>query len=385
MIGGAGNAPLVAERLPWGARRVREVFRWFYRYRSIRLTSDGLRFLLLTLAVGLAALNTGNNLLYLLLAMMLSLIVMSGILSEQSLKHLAIHRRAPSHIFAGRPATLALTLTNRKHKLPTFSLRVMDLVAGAAVDRGIHLLHLSPQASVTQTYSLLVPRRGMHHIEGVKLLTRFPFGLFVKAATLPLASDLVIYPESKPVPQNLIQDLVALGHEQAVLRRGQGIGLYNLREYQYGDESRTIHWKTSARRASLIVRETEAEDQRQVTLVLPTAAPEHRQHFFEEAVVLIASIAAYFLERDFAVRLLVGNQEILHGTGNTQLHRILRVLALCDPTPAVASDAVPEPFFRLAEQTLRGELTILVLPWMDPRVTEVCGGVSRILEAWEYP
>ncbi len=385
MIADAGSGQLAAERLPWGGHRVREFFRWFYRYRSIRLTSEGLRFLLLTLAVGLAALNTGNNLLYLLLAMMLSLIVMSGILSEQSLKHLAIHRRTPPHIFAGRPATLALTLTNRKHKLPTFSLRVMDLVAGAAVDRGIHLLHLPPQASVTQAYTLLVPRRGLHRIEGVKLLTRFPFGLFVKAATLPLASELVVYPESKPVPKDLIEDLVALGHEQAVPRRGQGVGLYNLREYQFGDESRTIHWKTSARRACLMVRETEAEDQRQVTLVLPTDAPEHRQHFFERAVVLVASIAAYFLERDFSVRLLVGDQEIPHGTGDTHLHRILRALALCDPTPAAVSGAVPEPFFRLEEQTLRGELTILVLPWVDPRVTEVCRGVSRMLEAWEYP
>src|SRR2546426_12793719 len=80
--------------------RIREFFRWFYRYRSLRLTPERVRFLLLTLAVGVAALNTGNNLLYLLLAMMLSLIVMSGILSEQCLRHLVIRRRIPEHVFA---------------------------------------------------------------------------------------------------------------------------------------------------------------------------------------------------------------------------------------------------------------------------------------------
>ncbi|TLY20952.1 MAG: hypothetical protein E6K66_09515, partial [Nitrospirae bacterium] len=52
------------------------------RWRSIRLTSEGTRFLLFTFGIGLAAINTGNNLFYLLLAMMLSLIVISGLLSE---------------------------------------------------------------------------------------------------------------------------------------------------------------------------------------------------------------------------------------------------------------------------------------------------------------
>src|SRR5713226_9158843 len=98
--------------------RVREFFRWFYRYRSLRLAPEGIRFLLLTFAVGVAALNTGNNLLYLLLAMMLSLVVMSGILSEQCLRHLAIYRRPPAHIFANSPATVTLSIANRHPRLP---------------------------------------------------------------------------------------------------------------------------------------------------------------------------------------------------------------------------------------------------------------------------
>ena len=131
--------------------RVREFFLWFYRYRSLRLTPEGVRFLLLTLAVGVAALNTGNNLLYLLLAMMLSLIVMSGILSEQCLRHLVIRRRMPDHVFANSPALVMLSLANRKLRLPSFSLRVLDVVEGKTMDRGIHVLHLPAGALVTQS------------------------------------------------------------------------------------------------------------------------------------------------------------------------------------------------------------------------------------------
>lgn len=366
--------------------RIREFFRWFYRYRSLRLTPEGVRFLLLTLAVGVAALNTGNNLLYLLLAMMLSLIVMSGILSEQCLRHLVIRRRIPEHVFANSPALIALSLTNRKPRLPSFSLRVLDVVEGKTVDRGIHVLHLPAGVSVTRSYPILFPRRGRHRIEWIKVQTRFPFGLFIKAAHVSLSSDLVVYPELRPLPEGFLHDLAVLGHDQAVSRRGQGVGLYNLREYLPGDDSRMIHWKTSARQGRLMVRETETEDLRQVTLALPTAIPADGQRFFEQAVSLTASLAAYFQEQGFAISLLVGEQEILYDVGEEHLYHMLHVLALCAPPSAEGSaSGAPEGFGMLGERTMRGEITLVVLPWPDPSIQRLARGVSRVFHVWELP
>ncbi|MBI4400045.1 MAG: DUF58 domain-containing protein [Nitrospirae bacterium] len=375
--------------------RLRAFFRWFYRYRSIRLTPEGTRFVLLTLAVGVAAINTGNNLLYLLLAMMLSLIVMSGILSEQCLKQLDIRRLMPEHVFANRPTTAAFSIANRKARFPTFSLRVMDLVERRPIDRDIHLLHLPPRASVLESYPLLVTRRGRYRIEGIKLLTRFPFGLFIKAATMPLASDVVVYPELKPLSEGLVHDLTTLGHEQAMPRRGPGVALYRLRRYLPGDDSRTIHWKTTARQARLMVKETEAEDQRRVSLALPTAVPgprpaghddpPSREQSFEQAVVLTASLAAFFQEQGFAIRMLIGDQEITYGAGLGHLYDILHSLALCQLTSTSESATLPQGFYTLGERTALGELTILVLPWADPDLAAACRGVSRIIQPSEFP
>ena len=187
---------------------------------------------------------------------------------------------------------------------------------------------------------MLFTRRGRHRIEGIKLQTRFPFGLFIKGANLFLSSDVVVYPEIRPLPESLVHDLTVLGHDQAVSKRGPGTGLYNLREYQHGDDSRTIHWKTTARQSRLIVRETETEDLRQVTLALPTAVPEDRSlEFFEQAVSLTASLAVFFQQQGFALRLLVGEREIPHGAGEPHLHRMLHELALCEPAPARRSGA----------------------------------------------
>lgn len=361
--------------------RLREFFRWFYRYRSIQLTSEGTRYVLLTLAVGVAAINTGNNLLYLLLAMLLSLIVMSGLLSEQCLKLLDIRRILPDHVFANQPTTGALAISNLKPRLPTFSLKVMDMVNGKAVDRGIHLLHLAPRTSTFQSYPLLIPRRGRYAIEGIKLQTRFPFGLFVKGATVRLPSEIIVYPEIKPLPGDLIGDVTALGHEQAAFRRGTGASLYNLRGYQAGDDSRAIHWRTSARQARLIVKETEAEDQRRVMLALSTAVPDADRHAFEEAVSLTASLAMYFHERSYAIGLLVDDCVLEPAAGADHLYERLRTLGLCRRSPA--SGSAPRGFQQLAERTAQGELTILILTWPDPALASLSRAVSRTVQVSE--
>src|SRR3989304_2290822 len=94
--------------------------------RSVKVTSVGIRYLLLCLAVGLAAVNTGNNLLYLLFAMMLSLILVSGVLSERALRRLTVTRTLPPRLFAGTPIPCRVTVANARRWMPSFSLRLRE-------------------------------------------------------------------------------------------------------------------------------------------------------------------------------------------------------------------------------------------------------------------
>ncbi len=368
-------------------KQVRQFLRKLSRYRSVRLTPEGTRFLLLTLGVGAAAINTGHNLLYLFFAMMLSLIVISGILSEQCLRQLDIRRHLPAHLFANRPATASFVITNRKARLSTFSLHVMDIISETAVDRGVRLLHLAPGGTVRQPYSLLVSRRGRFCLDGIKLLTRFPFGFFVKAAALPLQSEVLVYPQIRTLPSTLLHELAAHGQGAPILERGQGEGLHNLRLYQPGDDSRTIHWKTTARKTQLIVRETEAEHQQRVTLVLYNAVPGRKtraksdataaESTFEQAVTLTASLAHFFRQRAYHIRLLVGENELPYGIGEDHFYRLLTLLALCDSTDAPS----PRVMQSLGELTVGSGYTIAVLPVSDPLALDLCRGVSRVFVA----
>src|SRR5260370_34674759 len=74
--------------------------------------------------VALAALNTGNNLLFLILASLIAILLMSGILSSITLSGIKMRLVLPEHLFAGQPVRAVVELENEKLTLPSFSLRV---------------------------------------------------------------------------------------------------------------------------------------------------------------------------------------------------------------------------------------------------------------------
>ena len=99
-------------------RASREAWRRLRAWRRISFSSGGLAFTLGTMAVGLAAMNTGNNLLYLLLGSMLGFITVSGWLSEQAIRGLNIERRHPRAVTVGHDFRLVYEVTNAKTRLP---------------------------------------------------------------------------------------------------------------------------------------------------------------------------------------------------------------------------------------------------------------------------
>ena len=99
----AGRGPGAAMS-SWPARLRRAWRRLWVPPRRLRTTAVGRTYLVLTVGIGLAALNTGNNLLYLVLGLQLATIVVSGILSEQCVRRL--RRPSGAARIAARPAPL---------------------------------------------------------------------------------------------------------------------------------------------------------------------------------------------------------------------------------------------------------------------------------------
>jgi uncharacterized protein (DUF58 family) len=229
---------------------------------------------LLTFGVGFAALNTGNNLLYLVLSLMLAFLVLSGVLSEMALRGICVRRRVPAEIFAEQVARVALEISNEERRGTAFAIVVEDRVAlPLQADRAAgraFVLRLPPGAREMRSYPLRVDARGPLEFRGFVVATRFPFGLFSKSLLIDAEEAALVYPAIDSVRS----DEIPGGENEAGERlrshasAGTGAAVVGVRDYVSGDDRRRIDWRTSLRTGGLWVRELENERDAEVEVQL---------------------------------------------------------------------------------------------------------------------
>lgn len=326
--------------------------------RTIRPTREGGWFIAASFAVGLAATNTGNNLLYLILAMMLSLMAVSGVLSEQTMRHLRLQREMPGRLFAGVAATFGLQLLNRKRRLPSYALHLSEPDPAGGRPASQFFLKVAPQGRATWRYALTFPRRGRHRLPGLRILTRFPFGLFAKISRPILPDTVLVYPALRSLAPDEIPAVLDPGWRQRD-RRGHGAGLHNLRQYRPGDDPRLVHWKTSAKAGDLMLKELEDEDRPRLRLVLEDPPPRTPPAVLEGNLSYAASLAAHAIHRGAQVQLVTAEGATDFGEGEAHLDRILERLALYEAPAAPRPLSIPgqnAPAIHIALHTRRGTL-----------------------------
>ena len=345
--------------------------RWFRPRRKFRLTREGKWFIGATLVLGFAAVNGGINLLFLMFGMLLCLLVANGVLSEASMRRLDVHRHLPASIHAGSPFLVGISVRNLKAKIATFSLEVEDLASdGKPIDRRCFFLKIPAGRLQETSYRRTLPRRGFHRLAGLRLSTRFPFGLLRRSIDVEAPAELLAYPALIPISDPaLASGLAQVGEKQSPARARSG-DFHGLRELRPGDDPRDIHWRTSARRGRSFVREFEEESGRNIVVVLDTGAKEQTDEDFETAVSYSASLALVLIRRDFRVGLVAGASSLPPAAGPQHAGSILRCLALVESTSAAKAD--------LPAWAGHGALTLTVIPAPGrPRIETAAGKVAR--------
>lgn len=321
--------------------------------RRLTFTRDGKWIVVLATGIGLAAVNTGNNLLYLLLGWILSFIIASGILSERTLRGLRVIRRPPPTLHAGEPFLMELTLINDKPKRASYSIELEDLRGDRPIDKRCFFLKVPEAGTQRATYRHTFVRRGRYVLDGVRIATRFPFGLFRKSRDMPLSTELVVYPALVPVvrPPSRVESR----GDALTARRGRRGEFFGLRELRHGDDRRDVHWRSSARTGRLLVREYEDELSRDVTIAVDNALPAairaelterptdaavlSHVDALERAISTAASLALGYLASGWSVALVARGCVVPTGVGRVHEARVLHALALLEAT----DDSVPLP------------------------------------------
>jgi len=358
---GLTTVPYLAQRVV--AARVREAM-------DYDVTRAGMIYILITVVIGIAAINTGNNLLYVIVAALLSAIVVSGVASAIVLRNLALDVHLPEHVFAGQPTLARLLLRNSSTWMPSFSIRVVpakrkrmqrwrweaytfswprnraperqwlrlpdrrlrrveEEMDRPILERPVYFPFISPQQELRADLEVTLPLRGRYREKHVGLATRFPFAFLVKTRRINLAREIIAYPSLDPIEQHLEVLPMVTGEFESFIR-GRGYDLYRIRDYMPEDSARHVDWKASARTGTLKVREFSREDERNIRIVFDNPAPGWLDDAsYERAVQLVASLAWHFHHEDVEVSFVAPGLE-----PTADVFGFLHYLALVQPAEA---------------------------------------------------
>jgi len=374
---GLVTVPYLARRV--AVERLRETF-------DYDVTRAGIVYVLVTLMIGIAALNTGNNLLYIVVAAMLAAILVSGIVSAWVLRWLELDIVLPEHVFAGRPVCGRIVVNNPRRWLPSFSIRVVStrkkrktpqkqwqweattfafpfnrpseqqwlklpdrrlrrvtvIPPPPGIFQGMaYFPFVAPQAELSADLEVKFEQRGRYREDSFGLATGFPFAFLTKTRHVSLRREVLVYPRIEPT-EAFFEILPLVRGEWESFVRGRGADLYRIREYMPEDSARHVDWKATAKSGSLKVREFAREDERKLCIVFDNPGPRMiSEPAYEKAVELAASLAWHFAEQDAEVSFVASGH-----AATSDLHEFLAWLAVIEPgpmPPAIANDGKRGP------------------------------------------
>ena len=272
-----------------------------------------------TILVGIAAVNTGNNILYILLSFLLSLMAISGFVSKYNLKGLKISLISPNEVWCCKPSSFKILIRNRKI-FPSFLLEILETE--------IKLKKVFPivEKHAEGNIKLVFPRRGVYQINHLQVKSYFPFALFERILYIPLNEKIIVFP--KPIEVKFSLPLSASLKEKGAgfirLRAPEGVSVEGVKEYG-GEGMRLIHWKAFAKWGELYAKEVADEARVREVIVDMDKIPASD---IEERISKATYLVLHFKRLGYAVGLKYGDREIPPSAGEEHFKELLKFLAL---------------------------------------------------------
>jgi uncharacterized protein (DUF58 family) len=357
---GLTTVPYLAKRV--AVSRVRDAL-------DYDVTREGVVYMGLVLIVGIAALNTGNNLLFIIVSALLGAIVVSGMASAVVLRNLEAEVNLPPHVFANDSLLGRIGLRNASRWLPAFSVSVVppkvkdakvkwvlhrsvfkwppkappekqwlhlpDLylsrvtvpaVRADILKEAVYFPYVPSNSAINAEVELTFPQRGRFVQDGFGVSTKFPFSFLSKTRRVPLSREVIVYPAVQPTDE-MFHILPMITGEFESFVAGRGYDLYRIREYLPEDSARHVDWKATAKTGALKVREFTREDEQKLRIVFDNPAPSQvTPERYERFVALAASIGWHFAGENTELS-FVGD-EALKGQ---DIYGFLGYLALIEP------------------------------------------------------
>lgn len=310
----------------------------------LQFTKSGLLWLLVCALIGALVWWKSINLVLIVVYSMVVLVVLNGLLAWRAVRRTTAARVPLLPIFAGEQADCAVTVTNGARRPVTVA------IEDRAGDRSNTFLvyRLPGGQSLTCSAAREFPTRGRFG-GPVAVSSGFPFGFLECSRPCDSTGEIVVLPKPGYAEPDGLRRWVqrnAGGEAWArrVLRRvtTDQAEVRGVRPYRAGDAIRDVHWRTTARRGELMVREFDVAPAPELVLVvepwLPPNATALDRARLEEALSLAVTMALTWRRAfDSPVTVAVPGRSVLTATSDEDLRAALTPLADVRGTDA------PEP------------------------------------------
>jgi uncharacterized protein (DUF58 family) len=273
----------------------------------------------MSVALGVSAVNTGNNLIYLITAAFLSFLGVSGFFGKSNIARVAIELGVPAELYSNTEFLLKVRLTNQRRYLPSFLIRVRS----GAVETVFPFV--AAGASEERYLTRVAGQRGRHSIDSVIVSSAFPFNFFIRFRQLKTALEYIVFPTPKKcgLDDFLERERRARG-DAASDRAGYEGDLLSLRNYAHGDPMKYIHWKASAKSRELKTKELSSLAQQPVVIDFEKTGIRNR----EERISCVTYLLLRLFRRNIPAGLRIGGRVFAPGTSAAHKIAMIRELAL---------------------------------------------------------
>lgn len=283
-------------------------------------TKEGVVFIILCFIVGFSALNTNNNLLYLIFGVMLSLMVISGIISMINLSRIDIKLAGTPEIYALTPSEIVFKLTNQKPFIPSLSL---TLEMG---DNRSFLIYLPAHSPRLVSMNCFFNTRGWNNLPEMNIYTRFPFGFFKKWIRVEIKnSKILVFPNIHKIKLEKNSDLDYTGDDKSY-KTGHSEELKSIRDYSAGDNVKDVDWKSTAKLNKLMVKEFFDNETKSAKIVFEPRGIKLKN--LEQYISEKASLLNEYIKLGFSVDFITSNKIYRTICNKNQMNKVLTFLAL---------------------------------------------------------
>ncbi|MGK5090769.1 DUF58 domain-containing protein [Deltaproteobacteria bacterium TL4] len=217
--------------------------------RGLRFTKVGFWFTVISTLLGIGAMNTGINTLFISVGIFLNVMILSGWVSERIMRYLQLQLEPLGIAVSGEPVIMKAHASNRSSFLPLIGVELSNEEWDF-----FKIVPFVRPAETEEVWITLKPqKRGIYHELQVECLTRFPFGLFEKYKYVACHYQQFVAPERQRLSPDILN---RIGRYEDQERDSKGEHeFYQLKTYQHGDPVNHIHWKKTASAQEVILNE----------------------------------------------------------------------------------------------------------------------------------